>query len=331
MATIKIDQSYIDDLKSAITSAAEQTSQAAQMVSKAVNGISGMDFSARPRLESELTDLKSRLNKQAQLSQAYCRAVQETVDALVQADGSAGALSEGAWGKVQPQVNAVLGSAAAGLSLAAKDQLSKQSGINGIVLNGESSTTITPVPDVDGRGVNHSTAQVANHSVPLISAWTGNLDTSIWPDGYTGGGCAVASTASALSGLLGTNITPKQIMGYQGDSVGMQWKNCESALGVTASTIDGTGQVSAIDAALERYLSNPSRFSAPIIGSSNPQHFVVVTGKNADGSYSIIDSSGYGANGCGAPTYTYSPSTPHLGGDAFTGNLTQVIQYQKNS
>lgn len=360
MATIKVEQSSINELRAAITFAAEQTSQAANMVSKAIDGMSGMSFLAKPRLESELVSLKNRLNQQARLSQSYSRAVQETVDALAQVDGSAGTSSEGVWSKTSAIVGAAMGGAiaAGGLSLAAQDQMGKQSGPNITFINGTpglgsssspnitfANTTSSPGspsgpnvtfsaqtssngPNVswNAQGGGAVGGQVTDHTIPFISAYIGDRDASIWPDGYNGGaGCAVASTSSALSGLLGQNITPKQIMSYQGNNELMYWNNCGSALGVTAS-LDQTGQTSSIDVALNRYLNDPSRYSAPIIGSSNPQHYVVVTGKNADGSYSIIDSSGYNAR-----TYTYSPSTPQLNGNGFKGNLVQVVQYQKKS
>lgn len=329
---IKINQISINELRSAITFSAEQTSQAADLVAKAVNGVSGMSFSAKYGLESDLTSLKTKLNNQAQLSRAFCRAVQETVDALVQVDDSAGTSSEAAWSRLSSQVNTALGAVAAGLSLAAKTQLGQQSDINNSFTDGGSSTSVTTTPDTATSGNGTGQPQTIDHSIPLISSWNGNLDTSMWPDSYGGGGCAVASTASALSGLLGKNVTPEQIMSYQGNSVSMQWKNCESTLGVIAITKNGNTGVSLsdIDVALDRYQNDPDHYSAPIIGSSNPQHYVVVTGKSANGSYSIIDSSGYGPGGRGAQTYTFSPSTPQLNGDGFKGNLVQVIQYKKN-
>lgn len=324
MATIKVNQTSIDELKSAIIFSAEQTSQAAELVAKAVNGISGMSFSAKYGLESDLTSLKNRLNKQAQLSQACYRAVQEAVDALAQVDDSAGSLSAGAWGKITSQVNTVFGAVAAGLALAAKDKLGKQSDINGSFIDGSSNEIVTPAPLVVGESEAVNVNQTVDHSIPFISAYEKDRDASIWPEGYSGfQGCAVASTSSALSGLLGERITPKEIMSYQGDGESMLWGNCASVHGVSTSAID-TGDISEIDKALNQYLDNPGRYSAPIIGSSSPQHYVVVTGKNLDGSYTIIDSSGYNAK-----TYTYSPSTPQLNGSGFMGNLVQVIQYQK--
>lgn len=166
MATVKVKQASIDELKSAITFSAEQTSQAAELVAKAVNGISGMSFSAKYGLESELSSLKSRLSKQAQMGQACYRAVQEAVDALIQVDDSSGSLSAGAWGKITSQVNTVFGAVAAGLSLAAKDKLGKQTDINDLFIDGDFSVIVTPTPDIIGGGQNKTIPTNQNSGLP---------------------------------------------------------------------------------------------------------------------------------------------------------------------
>lgn len=150
MATIKVEQGAMNELKSAITFAAEQTSQAANMVSKAIDGMSGMSFSAKPGLDSELTSLKNRLNQQARLSQSYCRAVQETVDAFTQVDDSARTSAEGVWRKAIAISGAAVGSAvtAEGLSFFVKERLKKMLGINGDYIDGTSGATSTSTPNV---------------------------------------------------------------------------------------------------------------------------------------------------------------------------------------
>lgn len=171
MATIKVEQGSINELKSAITFAAEQTSQAANMVSKAIDGMSGMSFSAKPGLESELTSLKNRLNQQARLSQSYCRAVQETVDAFTQVDDSAGSSAEGVWRKAIAISGAAVGSAvtAEGLSFFVKERLKKILGINGDYIDGASGAESTRTPNIDGNNQGGGTASTSGNSAGQVS------------------------------------------------------------------------------------------------------------------------------------------------------------------
>lgn len=177
MATIKVEQGSINELKSAITFAAEQTSQAANMVSKAIDGMSGMSFSAKPGLESELTSLKNRLNQQARLSQSYCRAVQETVDALTQVDDSAGTSAEGVWRKATAISGAAVGSAvtAEGLSFFVKERLKKILGINGDFIDGASGAESTRTPNIIGgsavSSVGGSSTTISADSVLHLSEY----------------------------------------------------------------------------------------------------------------------------------------------------------------
>jgi hypothetical protein len=47
--------------------------------------------------------------------------------------------------------------------------------------------------------------------------------------------------------------------------------------------------ISALDTYLKNYADDPTKYAPPIIKLPNRQHYVVVTGKNDDGSYSIIN------------------------------------------
>lgn len=138
MATIKVEPTSIDELKSAIRFSSEQTSQAAELVAKAVNGISGMSFSAKYGLDSDLTSLKNRLNKQALLILTCGKTVEEAVNAFVEVDNSATASAKAAWSDPVLRLYAAVGAVAAGLSLATKDKLDKQSGINDTFTGGGS-------------------------------------------------------------------------------------------------------------------------------------------------------------------------------------------------
>lgn len=152
MATVKVNQASIDELKSAITFSAEQTAQAAGLVTKAVNGLSGMSFAAKPRLESELETLKSRLNKQAQLGQACCRAVQETVDALIQVDDSAGSSAKGVLNGTSVLAGAVVaGTVPRGLPLAIEELLKKVNDICREFIDGTSGAGSASTPDIAGN------------------------------------------------------------------------------------------------------------------------------------------------------------------------------------
>lgn len=164
-----------------------------------------------------------------------------------------------------------------------------------------------------------------SHEIPYIHGHPGGsgFDTSAWPAGYSGSGCAVAATAMALSGLTGTSVTPKEIMAAQGNSISMQWSNICSSKDLNVA-VDYSATTSELDAALEKYLSNPDKYSAPIIGAEGggQSHFAVVTGKNADGSYQIIEGSGWNAT-----TYR-NTSTYSLNKSGFTGQLCRLVQYE---
>lgn len=204
MATVKVEQSSINELKSAITFAAEQTSQAANIVSKAIDGMSGMSFLAKPRLESELTSLKNRLNQQVRLSQSYCRAVQETVDALTQVDDSAGSSSEGVWSKTSAIVGAAVGSAVAagGLSLATQDRMNKQSGPNVTFINGTPGLGSSSSPNITFANNTSSSDSSSGPNITFSAQTSSNSPNVSW--NAQGSGSVVASSGSSSSANSGT-------------------------------------------------------------------------------------------------------------------------------
>lgn len=151
MATIKVKQASINELRSAIMFAAEQADEAAEMVSKSVNDISDMSFLAKPSLESELTSLKNRLTRQARLSRECCRAVQETVDLIVQVDNLSGTSSEATWGKFQSGKGHIIVGVTS-LDLAAREYLRRRSEINNGFIDGASGAGVTTTPTIGGDG-----------------------------------------------------------------------------------------------------------------------------------------------------------------------------------
>lgn len=151
MATIRVEQASIGELKSAIMFSAERASEAAELVAKALNGISGMSFLAKPRVDSELSSLKARLDRQARLGQECCRAVREAVDLLAQTDDLAKSSSETVWGKAMTQlVIARAGTAASLLTLGVTEGLRRHCEINGICTGGGSGGGVTKTPSANG-------------------------------------------------------------------------------------------------------------------------------------------------------------------------------------
>ena len=164
-------------------------------------------------------------------------------------------------------------------------------------------------------------------------------DKSIWPEGYkSDSGCGVAATATALSGL-GIQELPKDIYKTNGNSVNMDWSGVATANGVQVTqerklaekALTYEERVAMIDAALEKYVEHPDRYAPPIIGftegyNGGDNHYVVVYGKNADGSYRIVDSSGNNIQ-----TYTLEEEDywQDNKGKTFHANLNQIVQYYR--
>lgn len=107
------------------------------------------------------------------------------------------------------------------------------------------------------------------------------------------GECGTASMSMALS-YIGLDVTPFEILNkYNGSTVfGDSWGGINPQKDYTKSTAK-----SAFDAAWDKYVNGDKQYSPPIIHingkSSNVYykngHFMLVIGKNADGSYQILD------------------------------------------
>ena len=216
-------------------------------------------------------------------------------------------------------------------------------------------------------GASAGTASSKNHDVKMVSAYSGDRNKDAWPKDYAGhSGCSVAASSSALSGLLGKEVQPKEIMavngGYKGDpknvtmkdlkgknAESMRWGEVAKANGVKVDNTSGLNSdkggksaqqrgTETLDAALKKYQQNPDKYAAPIIGCTfmktdksgkrvSSYHYVTVTGKNADGTYKIVDSSG---NNAGKFTYSTDKSKQQLKSQkkgGYVAQIKQVVQY----
>lgn len=200
--------------------------------------------------------------------------------------------------------------------------------------------------DVDGNESNtknndisgsHITAnkQYGVGDVWMVSAYSGDRDKSVWPVGYTGGsGCAVASMSMALS-TLGMKVDPAAIMSHNSTNdpeymLGANWSGSYYGVNEVKYPVDAKNQqagLTSLDQALNNYLNNSGVYSAPIIGFNKPySHFVVVLGKNEDGSYQIADPSG---NYITKYKFSESDFATDKSAKTFTANLVSVRQYKK--
>ncbi len=144
-----------------------------------------------------------------------------------------------------------------------------------------------------------------------------------WGGYSSSSGCAVASVAIALSSL-GIHKDPIDIINSNGGSVYTYWGRVDSANLNVKITGSSGANVASLDEALYNYVSQPDVYAPPIIGSSAPsQHYITVIGKNADGSYNVVDS-GYNITRYVRATEGYGRSNGTV-----TANLTQIVQYSK--
>ncbi len=153
-------------------------------------------------------------------------------------------------------------------------------------------------------------------------------------------GCAIASIATAVSSL-GVHLTPADLVSTigKGDVV-INHYNIEglnySGYGVNSilSQQPGLSQqdafVAEIDSMLEKYISDPDKYAPPIMATKgSSSHYVTITGKNPDGSYNVLDSSGYYITG-------YTPGEGYdltgKGKDlnpSWGSKITSIYQYSK--
>lgn len=134
-----------------------------------------------------------------------------------------------------------------------------------------------PTGEIKGPGDVRYISQIPSSSAYNASYW-GEYDPTE--------GCAVSCVSMAMSSM-GIDMLPKDVCANNlksgSNPVYMYWGNSGKC---TNNKEGGTGS---LDSALEEYSSNPSNYSAPIIKLPDRQHYVLVTGKNADGTYTIMD------------------------------------------
>ena len=251
----------------------------------------------------------------------------------------------GTFGLVQPTAFTSLGDLVNRLFQSIRQKLQsifpKGDGVTGGQVAPDTTQPVAPTkPDLQNSKATLSRTYGAG-TLWRVEAYTGSkyFDKSVWPKGYnSGSGCGVAATATAISGL-GIKATPAEIYSTNGNKNLMSWGTVAKENGLQVSnqsklasaSLSYEERVNLIDSALEKYCSNPDQYAPPIIGftkgyNGGSNHYVVVYGKNADGSYKIVDSSGNYIE-------TYQLVQDNFGqdnkGKTFYANLNQIIQYHK--
>ncbi len=130
-------------------------------------------------------------------------------------------------------------------------------------------------------------------------AYSSKFDKSYWKDGDGSYGCKAACTSMALS-YLGIDATPKKLasMGLvlsENDTVASSTiaPKISKTYGTNISAVyPGTTKRSDLDTALKNFQNGNGQYSPPVLCMEDPDgdlHFVLVTSKNTDGSYAIVD------------------------------------------
>jgi hypothetical protein len=143
---------------------------------------------------------------------------------------------------------------------------------------------LPPAPAVDKQG--KAITPLIPNTIRYVSQITVSTEynAAYWGDYSSGAGCAVSCVSMALSSL-GVDVLPKQVCDNNlksgTDPVYMYWGNSGNC-----TTYSG---ISSLDECLKKYVDDPSKYAPPIIRFPNRQHYVVVIGKNDDGTYSILN------------------------------------------
>ena len=256
-----------------------------------------------------------------------------------------GAALAGTFGLVQPTAFTPLGDLLNRLLKSIQQKIreifSKSDGVTGGQTAPDTTQPAPPAkPDLQNSKATLSRTYGAG-TLWRVEAYTGSkyFDKSVWPKGYnSGSGCGVAATATAISGL-GIKATPAEIHSANGNKDTMSWGTVAKENGLKVSnqsklasaSLSYEKRVDLIDSALEKYCSNPDRYAPPIIGftkgyNGGSNHYVVVYGKNADGSYKIVDSSG---NYIETYRLVQKDFEQDNNGKTFYANLNQIVQYYK--
>ena len=135
-------------------------------------------------------------------------------------------------------------------------------------------------------------AEISNEGVPLYNQKDEKWKKRILEHRYTIGqyGCAVTSTAMALSKISGSEINPEEMDQYLDDNHGYHnemilWQIAAQKIGTTANMMRSMNNKDTIDHSLES--GHPC-----VISVNNKMHWVCVAGRNANGTYIIHDPEG---------------------------------------
>lgn len=157
-------------------------------------------------------------------------------------------------------------------------------------------------------------------------------DPKLWNNIDSSRGCYVACVSMAISSL-GYDLTPGQIYNNLGRSLFVDsFSKAAKINGKTLFEVEREDcKTSNIDKFLALYLSDPSKYSPPIVSTKMmfnkgpDSHAVLVIAKNADGTYQIMDSSAY--NNTSARVVKELTESRKHGGQAQMVLVGSVIQY----
>ncbi len=129
--------------------------------------------------------------------------------------------------------------------------------------------------------------------------YSDHYNKSYWAGGDGRWGCKAACTSMALS-YLGIDATPKKLtslglVGSENDTAASSTvaRRINSSYGTNISAVyPNATKRSDLDTALNNFTKGNGQYSPPVLCMENPDgslHFVMVTSKNSDGSYGIVD------------------------------------------
>ena len=165
------------------------------------------------------------------------------------------------------------------------------------------------------------------------------FDKNFWDSRYVDQGCAIASTSMALSSI-GIDKSPKQIVADGNAEPTTGYMNRWKIEGTSLNEIQfpkenrqAINTTAELDSALKKYYENPEKYAPPITyirirsGDETFSHAVVVTGKNADGTYKVADPGGFAH----FSALSVSDGTVGTNGEIRSSYLLSIKQYSKNN
>lgn len=132
-------------------------------------------------------------------------------------------------------------------------------------------------------------------------AHSGHFSDDYWQDGFGNDGCNAASISMVMS-YFGIDFTPKQMRELAlfdstnfcagGSSLVAATVTSETGIGVS-TVFDDDVDIKSLNSAIQSFETGNGDFAPPIVVLENSAgdkfHWVVVTGNNGDGTYSLID------------------------------------------